>query len=375
MEIYTGKRHGTAERIVIYGPEGIGKSTFAASFPDPLFSDTEGSTDNMDIKRFQDPSSWQMLMQQAMYVKANPDICKTYVVDTADWAEKLAVTEVCAKAGVQGIESFGYGKGYTYLEEAFGKWLNLLRELADQGTTVVLTAHAAMRKFEQPDELGAYDRWELKLQKKTGALLKEWASVILFANYETFVVNVDGQGAQKGKNKAQGGKRVMYTSHHPCWDAKNRHGMPDKLDFSFASCEPYLNLTQKKQPAPQPSAAPPAEKKPEAEASVIPDSQTTAVDLESERSSQIAPPEEPKPETETSGGSEAADKQAAIRELEALMTEKNVTWPDLKKAVADKGYYPESTPVENYDINFIRGVLIAAFSELHMYILNQIVPF
>ena len=56
-----------------------------------------------------------------------------------------------------------------------------------------------MRKFEQPDELGAYDRWELKLDKNTAPLVKEWADMVLFANYKTVVVNVDGQGALKGK--------------------------------------------------------------------------------------------------------------------------------------------------------------------------------
>ena len=58
--------------------------------------------------------------------------------------------------------------------------------------------------------------------------------MVLFANYKTFVVNVDGQGAQKGKNKAQGGKRVMYTAHHCCWDAKNRYGLPEELPFEYA---------------------------------------------------------------------------------------------------------------------------------------------
>ena len=44
--------------------------------------------------------------------------------------------------------------------------------------------------------------------------------MILFANYETYVVNIDGKGALKGKNKAQGDRRIMYTTHHNCWDAK-----------------------------------------------------------------------------------------------------------------------------------------------------------
>ncbi|HGK8378107.1 TPA: AAA family ATPase, partial [Streptococcus pyogenes] len=36
MQITRGKR-ARAQRVIIYGPEGIGKSSFAANFPEPLF--------------------------------------------------------------------------------------------------------------------------------------------------------------------------------------------------------------------------------------------------------------------------------------------------------------------------------------------------
>ena len=104
-----------------------------------------------------------------------------------------------------------------------------------KGRNVVIIAHAQMRKFEQPGELGAYDRWELKLQKKTPPILKEWADMVFFCNYRTYVINVDGQGAVKGKNMAQGGERVIYTTHHNCRDAKNRFGPPDVLPLIYQS--------------------------------------------------------------------------------------------------------------------------------------------
>ena len=234
MEIIRGKQPG-AKKTVIYGPEGIGKSTLASGFPDPLFIDTEGSTKDMDVARTEEPSSWAMLMEQVTYVKNHPDICRTLVIDTADWAEMLCVTHLCDKNHKNSIEEFGYGKGYTYLQEEFGRLLNLLTDVVKAGVNVVLTAHAKMRKFEQPDEMGAYDRWEMKLSKGVAPMVKEWADMVLFANYKTMVVNVDGQGAQKGKNKAQGGKRVMYTTHHSCWDAKNRYGLPDEVPFTYES--------------------------------------------------------------------------------------------------------------------------------------------
>ncbi len=108
---------------------------------------------------------------------------------------------------------------------------------------MVLTAHAKMRKFEQPDEMGAYDRWEMKLSKGVAPMVKEWADMVLFCNYKTMVVNVDGQGAQKGKNKAQGGRRVMHTTHHSCWDAKNRYGLPDEVPFEYDSIRHIIEIT------------------------------------------------------------------------------------------------------------------------------------
>lgn len=165
IEITKGKQ-ARAQRVVIYGTEGIGKSTLAAQFPDPVFIDTEGSTSNMDVKRFGKPTSWTMLMNEIAFVKANPGCCKTLVIDTVDWAEQLCVEHVCAFHGKKGIEDFGYGNGYTYVREEMGRLLNKLQELVDSGVHVVLTAHSQLRKFERPEEEGAYDRYELKLGKK-----------------------------------------------------------------------------------------------------------------------------------------------------------------------------------------------------------------
>lgn len=209
MQITRGKR-ARAQRVIIYGPEGIGKSSFAANFPEPLFIDTEGSTDNMDVARMDKPTSYTMLKNQIAWIKANPTCCKTLVIDTIDWAESLIVDDVCAQHGKKGIEDFGWGNGYTYTKEEVGRFLNMLQELIELGINIVLTAHAQMRKFEQPDEMGAYDRWELKLGKKTSSqtapLVKEWADMVLFANYKTVVMTSESK-----KKKRQLVVNVCYT--------------------------------------------------------------------------------------------------------------------------------------------------------------------
>jgi len=353
IQIIAGKIK-SAQKVVIYGPEGIGKSTFAASFPEALFIDTEGSTTHMNVARTQTPTSWAMLFELIKDIKVAPSLCRTVVLDTADWAEILCTNFLCARAQVKGIEDFGYGKGYTYLEEEFGKLLNLLTELIGVGINVVITAHAQMRKFEQPDEMGAYDRFELKLEKKTAALVKEWADMVLFANYKTYVVNVDNQGAAKGKNKAQGGSRVMYTTHHPCWDAKNRHNLPPELPFEFSS---IAHLIGTEPGAPVQTTAPAVVKTdpaPEPPRIV----QEPAPEPVAQQPAQ-KPAEQPQPDM-------AATSYSGIpKALIDLMQANHVAAEEIQAVVADRGYYPKGTPIKNYDPDFIAGVLVGAWVQVY----------
>lgn len=341
MNITSGKIL-TAQKVVIYGPEGIGKSTFAAQFPNPLFCDTEGSTKSMDVRRFDRPDSAQMIYDCINYVKTHPGICSTFVLDTADWAEKLLSKQVCAKSKKTGIEDFGYGKGYTYLMEEFGKLLNQLEDLIDLGIHVVVTAHAALQKFEQPDENGAYDRWSLKLTKQDSPILKEWADAVLFVNYKTYVEKTDNN-----KHKASGGKRVMYTSHHPCWDAKNRWGLPDECDFDYSVIAPYI-LGSGAKPA---ALTPPA-------TTASKDAIAAILDTE----------EPPKPQPQ----SQPADDLAGLpKALVSLMKENNVTTEDIRLVVSQQGYYPFETRVQTYDPEFIDGCLVAAWEQVYYKIMNN----
>lgn len=289
------------QKVVIYGAEGVGKTTLAAQFPDPLFIDTEGGTAHMDVRRIDKPATWEELLAIINEVAATKDVCKTLVIDTADWAEQLAIVYVCSKYKKAGIEEFGYSKGYVYLAEEFNRFFASLDKVIAAGIHVVVTAHAKMRKFEQPDEMGAYDRWETKLTKQVAPLLKEWCDMLLFCNYKTFVVQSDNV---MEKAKVQGGKRVMYTSHHPCWDAKNRHGLPDELDLDFAGIAHIF------------STAP------------------------------AAPAEKP------------------IDALRSLMVKDNVSEADIQKVVADKGHYAADTPIESYSDKFISGWLIKYWPQI-----------
>ena len=345
-----------AKKVVIYGPEGIGKSTFASQFPKPVFIDTEGSTNGMDIARTDKPTSWELLKSYVRELGSSE--FKTIIIDTIDWAEQLCIESICAAHQKKGIEDFGYGNGYVYEKEEMGKFLNSLQDIVDKGINVVLTAHAQLRKFEQPDEMGAYDRWELKLGKKTSSqispLVKEWADMVLFANYKTIAVKVDEKG---NKFKGQGGERVMYTSHHPCWDAKNRDGLPPEMPFSYHGIAHLFGNITAPQTVP---AAPKAQPEP-APAAPIPQPE----------------PADEKPELIESAAELLNIPEALPQALKDLMRQYKVDESDIRLAVSQRGYFPYETPVTNYPTDFVQGCLIGAWNQLYnKYIKpNQGVPF
>lgn len=337
----------SALKIVVYGPEGIGKTTFSACFPNPVFIDTEGSTKFFDIKRFPDPSSWEMLLDEVQDVVDNPTLCDTLVVDTLDWAERLCIKEVCESNRKKGIEDFGYGKGYTYTYEAFAKLLHKLDDVSNNGVNVVVNAHAMLRKFEQPDEMGSYDRWELKLINSPKAnicgMVKEWADMVIFANYKTYVVAADKDGK---KHKAQGGKRIMNMNHNPCWDAKNRFGFMDEMDFNYNDISIVVKTRKQLGFASNQTVR-----------ETVPSS-APVPEIKSSLDGIVEDSEPSDPATNNSNESEYIPKV-----LEDLMNADGITADEIKGAVASMGYYPIDMPIASYGDDFINGCIAAQWND------------
>lgn len=330
-------------KVVLYGPEGIGKSTFANMFPTPVFIDTEGGTKRMNVARLPAPTSWQMLLDEVAEVAKGNVPCATLVVDTADWAERLCITAVCAKFKVNGIEDFGYGKGYTYAKEEFAKLLDTLEEVTHAGIHVVVTAHAQITRFEQPDAVGSYDRWSMKTSKQVAPLLREWCDMLLFANYKT-VVEKSGTGTN-AKNKATGGKRVMYTTHNPCWDAKNRFGLPDELPFDYEAISHCVGMGPA--PAVQDAAKPQSIRK-----EAAPRVKETPIMVEDAPAQPAAKEEQLRKKL-----SEELDKLGYPAPLRDLMVANNVNDDMLRHATFQRGCYPEEMPVAKYDPDLIQNLL------------------
>ncbi len=219
-------------RAVIYGPDGVGKSTFCASAPGAVFIASEDGLDNIDAKSVDAPKTWVDLLAEVEELTSDAR-CKTIVIDTLDWAEPLCWDHVVAQGNdgkkVKNIEAFGYGKGYV---AAVGEWRVLLAALqraGEAGKNVLLTAHAARKTVKNP--VGEdYEQWQIKLNDKAAGLIREWSHIVAFAELD--ISTVDDGGRTKG---IFSGKRVLRTAPSAGYQGKTRLALPAKLPLDWAS--------------------------------------------------------------------------------------------------------------------------------------------
>jgi hypothetical protein len=227
------------DRILLVGVEGVGKSTFGAAAPDPVFLGAEDGTAQLDVQRMgprdeqgnAQPMRWGDIRDAVRLLTTAPHAFKTLVVDTVDWAEPLLWDHICQRDSKKNIEDYGFGKGYSAALDEWRSFLSDLERMREQRKMhVILLAHAWIKPFKNP-EGEDYDRYELKLNNKAAGLLKEWSDAVLFANFETLVNEDERTKRNKGVST---GKRLLFTERRAAFDAKNRFGLPFVMPLSWA---------------------------------------------------------------------------------------------------------------------------------------------
>ena len=224
------------QRIVIYGPESAGKTTLAAQFPFPLILDTEDGSTHQDVARIQ-ASTEETFFQALRAIAAESHPYKTLIIDTVTGAEQFIRERVLKQHKMRHIEDFGYGRGHNYVREEFNRFLTgCLDRFIFGGIHVVVISHSIVKRTQPPGLSDAFDRHELALDPINGARIKQWSDAVLLLSFDTRVVE-----NAEGRVRGVGGKeRVIYTTHCAAYDAKNRVGLPEKVECSFDALAPLL---------------------------------------------------------------------------------------------------------------------------------------
>ena len=219
--------------VLIYGPDGVGKSTFGAEAPNAIFVGPEDGTANLDVARFDGIKTFTDVRNAIRRLTSENHPYKTLVLDSIDWMEPQLWKEICTDAKVAIIEDAfgGYGKGYTRANQIWVEFMNDLKNLREtKKMHIIAIAHSHVKSFNDPSQHLPYDRYMLKLNEKAAALWREFCDCVLFANFE--VVVKKEKNAQKAKAYGDD-KRLLFSVRRPSFDAKNRYGLPFELPLSW----------------------------------------------------------------------------------------------------------------------------------------------
>lgn len=219
-----------APRLMLYGVEGIGKTTFAAGAPDPVFICTEDGLGSLQVDHFPLATKASDVLDAIGALWNEKHDFKTVVLDSVDWLDNMIWADVEAKHDAKDL---AYGKGAMIVADRWREvlaGLNALRN--DKGMIVMLLAHCQIKRFDSP-EVEPFDRYQPKLQERSNAILREWVDALLFANYKT-IVRKDDVGFNKTNNRGiSTGERLLFTSEKPAYMAKNRYSLPESLPMGW----------------------------------------------------------------------------------------------------------------------------------------------
>ncbi len=227
-----------APRVLVYGVEGIGKSTFAAGAPSPVFIQTEDGLGSLAVDHFPVATKVSDVLDAISTLFDGGHDFKTVVIDSLDWLETLIWRDIEAKYDAKDL---AYGKGAMI---AADKWREILDGLTalrnDRGMAVILIAHTEIKRFDSP-ETEPYDRYQPKLQARSSALVREWCDAVLFANYKT-LIKKDDVGFNKTISRGiSTGERLLFTSERPAYMAKNRYSLPESIPLSWEAFESAIS--------------------------------------------------------------------------------------------------------------------------------------
>jgi hypothetical protein len=220
--------------VLLYGVEGIGKSTFGADAPKPIFIDAEGGTAHLDVPRFPRPESWQDVLDALGELESSKHEFQTVVVDTLDWIEPLIWKHICERDSTENkrltsVEDYGYGKGYEVALDEWRQFVAALERLKRKGMNVILLGHCWVKPFKNP-EGEDYDRYQMKLHAKAAGFLREWPRNVLFAKHDTIAAKDQKTNRVRGVSTK---KRLVYTEQGAAFDAKNRSNLPPSFPLGW----------------------------------------------------------------------------------------------------------------------------------------------
>jgi hypothetical protein len=223
-------------RLIMFGPEGVGKTKWAIQAPKPIVIPTEQGQGRETYARFPQVGRFQDVVDAITLLLKEKHDYQTVVLDTLSRLEQLVhaeIREACRKDTKGGDIFANYGKGYKMVPPYFERLIRGLNLLKAKGMMVIVLGHSEITRFEPPDT-SAYDRYSLNCHKFIRDMLFQWCDAMFLANYKVFTKEEETGFNQTRTLGVGTGQRVIYTEERPTHLAKNRFDLPYEVPMPKA---------------------------------------------------------------------------------------------------------------------------------------------
>jgi hypothetical protein len=225
---------------LIYGVDGVGKTSLAAEWPNPIYLHTSGEEppNNIELVSPGIVDSYEEMIGLIEELVTSDHDRRTVIIDSIDGFEPLVWSKTCSRpigkdnGYVSSIEEPGYGKGYVEADHEWNYFIGGLMALKQRGIAVVLLAHPEVVRFDSPIT-DPYSRYGIKLHKRASALIREKSDIVAFMNYRTTIKEKEVARAKTVAHGEGGGDRQIHLEERPGFLAKNRYGMPVNVPYKI----------------------------------------------------------------------------------------------------------------------------------------------
>lgn len=214
----------------IVGEHGLGKTTLAAMFPNPVVIRTEdGLGLEHNVETFPIAHSRGDVIEQITALGQGEHSFGTLILDSATQLNTLIEAEIVEadpKAKSIAQAGGGYGAGYAAAAEMHRHIRELCGRLSTvKGMNIVFIAHADHETIDPPDA-DPYTRYTVRMNKKCVPHYTDNVDLVAFIKLKTFVT-----GSGDVKKATTTGARIITCYPTPNHISKNRFGIETDLVF------------------------------------------------------------------------------------------------------------------------------------------------
>ena len=239
MKLSSIKRGRTLQppRLLLHGAPKIGKSAFVSTISDAIVLGYEPGAYSWEVASFRDDegepivfTTWAQTVDALNALLTEEHEFRVVAVDTLDWLEAAVEAEACKRCGIKSIADSSYGNGHAAMADVWREFTGLLNRLIIRGMGVCLLAHTEVKRYSPPNA-DAYDVQALKMSKKGGEILREWAGVIGYARQP---IAVSEARDKRKTSRFRGDREILLDAENPGILAGNQHGMRGTCALDWA---------------------------------------------------------------------------------------------------------------------------------------------